>query len=80
MRPRKKFWKMCMNSDKLLKELREARRKNFIGNMWFIDYYAAKISGQTNREWSSAQARFIDGIYIPLMEQKKADAKRAKKL
>ncbi|MGI0134326.1 MAG: hypothetical protein ACREBW_05155 [Candidatus Micrarchaeaceae archaeon] len=68
-----------MSSSKLLKELKEERRKNFIGNMWFIDYHVNRLKGKTNKEWSSEQARFIDGLYIPMMEQKRMDAERLAK-
>lgn len=51
------------NKKKLLKELKESRRKNRIGNFAFIDIHVAWLKRTSNKKWSKRQKLFSDDVY-----------------
>lgn len=42
---------------------RKAKKQNLKTNLEFIDFYVRYIGRQSNREWSTKQAKFINSIY-----------------
>ncbi len=55
--------KLKWDKKKLLKELREARERNRISNLQFVDLHVAWLKRTSNKEWSKQQKRLIDSIY-----------------
>lgn len=51
------------NKKKLLKDLREAKERNRIGNLQFIDLHVAWLKRTSNRDWSRRQKILIDEVY-----------------
>lgn len=54
-----------INRKKLLKELNEAKRRNFEDNLKFVRFYSAWIKSKTNKEWSKSQKILIETFYRP---------------
>ena len=50
---------------KFLRELKEAKKRNFEDNLKFIRFYAAWVKSKTNKEWSEEQKRLINMFYRP---------------
>jgi hypothetical protein len=62
----RKYWARNLikwNKKKLLRDLKEARQKNRIGNLAFIDLYVAWLKRTSNKDWSKRQKVFSDSIY-----------------
>ena len=51
------------NKKKLLKELKEDRKRNRIGNLKFIDIHVAWLKRTSNKEWSGRHKKIFDSVY-----------------
>lgn len=51
------------NKKKLLKDLKEAKEKNRIGNLQFVDLHVAWLKRTSNKDWSKRQKIIIDEVY-----------------
>jgi len=54
---------VCELDSKLIKKLKEEKRRNLLGNLRYIDIYAEYVKKAPNREWSRRQNAFINSIY-----------------
>jgi hypothetical protein len=50
---------------RFLRELKEAKKRNFEDNLKFVHFYAAWVKSKTNKEWSKEQKRLINMFYRP---------------
>ncbi len=57
------MFKLTWNKKKLLKDLKEAKRRNRIGNRQFIDFRVAWLKRTSNTDWSKRQKLIIDEVY-----------------
>lgn len=48
---------------KLLKELKEERKRNRASNFRFVDLYVAWLKRTSNRDWSRQQKEIINSTY-----------------
>ena len=48
---------------KLLKELKEERKRNRASNFRFVDLYVAWLKRTSNRDWSRKQKEIINSTY-----------------
>jgi hypothetical protein len=48
---------------KLLKGLKEDKKRNFEGNLKFIDLHVEWLKSKSNKEWSKRQKIIIDEVY-----------------
>jgi len=48
---------------KMLRDLKESKRLNLLGNLRYIDLYVKYIKKAPNKEWSRRQNKFINSIY-----------------
>ncbi len=51
------------NKKKLLKELKEERRRNRASNLRFIDLHVAWLKSTSNKEWSKRRKLLVDSLY-----------------
>jgi hypothetical protein len=47
----------------MLRDLKESKRLNLLGNLRYIDLYVKYIKKAPNKEWSRRQNKFINSIY-----------------
>ena len=51
------------NKRKLLKELKEERKRNRLGNLRFIDIHVAWLKRTSNKDWTKRQKELMDDAY-----------------
>ena len=62
----KKYWVRKLvkwDKRKLLKELKEERKRNRASNFRFVDLYVAWLKRTSNKDWSKQQKEITNSIY-----------------
>ena len=51
---------------RFLKELADAKKRNFEENLKFVHFYSAWMKSKSNEEWSREQKKLIEMFYRPM--------------